>query len=301
MRLCLTLPTMGELKDTSLDYVVEAGQAAEAHGVDVLVVPEHVVMGSTFEEYRWGSPRGRGDVPYLEPLTTLAALSSVTSRVRLATGLLIAPLRPAAVLAKGVASVDVLSRGRVELGVGTGWQSVEFSAVGVPYEQRGALMTDRIAACRALWTDAPASYHSEWTSFDEVWCEPRPVQAGGPPVLFGGTLNERMADRIVTLGNGWLPIMGSTVDDISRGVETLRDRFTEAGRDPDGLIVRTRIPLQKDDDGRASIVDTLAAVPSYRDAGLTDVVVMLGAFTRTPADVVPWLGKLQEAWTAVAA
>jgi probable F420-dependent oxidoreductase len=301
MRLCLTLPTMGELRDTSLDYVVEAGQAAEAHGVDVLVVPEHVVMGSTFEEYQWGLPRGRGDVPYLEPLTTLAALSSVTSRVRLATGLLIAPLRPAAVLAKGVASVDVLSRGRVELGVGTGWQSVEFDAVGVPYEQRGALMTDRIAACRALWTDAPASYRSEWTSFDEVWCEPRPVQVGGPPVLFGGTLNERMADRIVTLGNGWLPIMGSSIDDIGRGVATLRERFTDAGRDPDRLIVRTRIPLQRDDEGRPSIVRTLAAVPGYRDAGLTDVVVMLGAFTRARADVEPWLEKLQEAWTAVTA
>jgi probable F420-dependent oxidoreductase len=301
MRLCLTLPTMGELEDTNLDYVVEAGRAAEAHGVDVVVVPEHVVMGSTFEEYRWGSPRGRGDVPYLEPLTTLAALSSVTQRVRLATGLLIAPLRPAAVLAKGVATLDVLSQGRVELGVGTGWQSIEFDAVGVPYEQRGELMTDRVAACRALWTDAPATYHSEWTSFDEVWCEPRPVQVGGPPVLFGGTLNERMADRIVALGDGWLPIMGSTVDDIGRGVATLHQRFTDAGRDPDSLIVRTRIPLQKNDHGRPCIVDTLAAVPSYREAGLTDVVVVLGAFTRARADVEPWLAKLQEAWTAVVA
>ena len=105
-------------------------------------------------------------------------MAAVTERVRFSTKILIAPLRPAAVLAKTLATMDVLSQGRLEVGVGTGWQREEYEAAGVPWNRSGAeRLTDTIAACKALWRDSPASFRSATVNFDDIWCEPKPCPA----------------------------------------------------------------------------------------------------------------------------
>jgi alkanesulfonate monooxygenase SsuD/methylene tetrahydromethanopterin reductase-like flavin-dependent oxidoreductase (luciferase family) len=140
----------------------DLARAAEGAGADRLVVVDHVVMGQhATEQYVWAQrPFPPADSGFLEPLTTLAALATVTSTVRLSTRILIAPLRPAALLAKTVATLDVLSGGRAELGVGVGWQREEYDAEGLDWAARGSLLTDTIAACRALWTQSPCTIRS---------------------------------------------------------------------------------------------------------------------------------------------
>ena len=136
---------------------IDLARAAAAAGVDRVVVVDHVVMGPNTDAYSWGKFPTPADAPWLEPLTVLAAMAAVTTRIRLATGILIAPLRPAVLLAKQAATLDVLSQGRLDLGVGTGWQREEYDAEGLDFAARGQLLTDTIAACRALWRDTPAA------------------------------------------------------------------------------------------------------------------------------------------------
>src|SRR5262245_2405691 len=239
MRLTLSIPSFGPFLGAGrLHEVIGLAQRAEAAGVDTVIVPDHVVMGEHTENYEWGPFPFPIEVPWLEPLTVLAAIAGATSRVRLATGILVAPLRPAIVLAKTAATLDVLSRGRLDLGVGVGWQREEFEAEGLDFDQRGALLTDTLAACRVLWRDTPARFTSQHVRFERIWCEPKPIQPGGPPIWFSGTLNARNVDRIVRLGDGWIPIMTATRDDLAGGVRLLHDALAKAGRDPRALRVR---------------------------------------------------------------
>ena len=153
----------------------------------MVTMPDHVVLGSGFEKYPYGAFPAGAALPYPEPLTTLAAVASVTSRITLHTSTLIVPLRPAPLLAKACATVDVLSGGRLVLGAGAGWHEDEFNASGVPFAGRGDRMDDTLRACKALWRDAPASVSSPTVSFDGLHCEPRPVRPCGIPVWVGGS------------------------------------------------------------------------------------------------------------------
>jgi probable F420-dependent oxidoreductase len=263
-------------------FVTTARRAEEA-GFAGVVVSDHVVMGPHPERYPWGRFPGTSDDPWLEPLTMLTAIACVTTHLRLATGVLLAPLRPAPLLAKTIATLDVLSGGRVDLGVGTGWQQEEIEAHGVDFAKRGEALTDTMAACRALWRDSPARFSSPTVSFDEIWCVPKPCRAGGPPVLFSGTLTKRNIRRIVELGDGWIPIMGETLEGVAAGAAVLRDALAAAGRDPSALRVRASLPPVKDPDGRPDLAATLAELPNLAKHGATDAVIPLGGLTRDEA------------------
>ena len=153
--------------------------------------------------------------------------------MRLATGILIAPLRPAVLLAKQAATLDVLSQGRLDLGVGTGWQREEYDAEGLDFAARGQLLTDTLAACKALWRDTPAAIDTPSLSFTDIYCDPKPRQPDGVPLWIAGTLHARNLDRLVRYGDAWIPIMGETVEGIAAGAKRSRDAWTDAGRDPD--------------------------------------------------------------------
>jgi len=265
---------------------VDLGRAAEDAGIDRIVVVDHVVMGPHTENYVWGKFPVPPDAPWLEPLTVLTAIAAVTERVRLATGILIAPLRPAAFLAKQVATLDQMSGGRVDLGVGTGWQREEYDAQGLAFENRGQLLDDTIAACRVLWRDTPAAFESPTLSFRDIYCEPKPVQPGGVPIWVAGTLHARNLARIVDHGTGWIPIMGETVEGIAAGARRIRDAFTAAGRDPATLQVQAPLRLGTGADGRPDLGASMASVPDLVAAGATDVIVTLRAFARD-ADASP--------------
>ena len=277
MRVALTISGLDRIFGADLDRVLELGRAADAAGVHQLVLPDHVAIGPRLDRYpfaeRFPYPP---EEPWLEPMTTLAAIAAVTERTRLSTGILIAPARPAVLLAKTAATLDVLSRGRLDLGVGTGWQREELAALGVAYEDRNVRLDDTLRACRALWTDdPPVRFTSATVSFDALWCEPRPVQAGGLPLWFAGPPTEATARRVAELGVGWLPIAGTPVDDIARGIARIRSAFERAGRDPRTLEVRA-----------SGQPDELA------EAGVTVRGIALGRAVSTLDDALAYVGTL---------
>jgi probable F420-dependent oxidoreductase len=215
-------------------------------------------------------------------------MAAVTSRVRLATGVVIAPLRPAAVLAKTVATLDVLSGGRLDLGVGVGWQREEYDAEGLDFATRGQRLDDTMGACRALWSQLPASYDSETVSFDDVFCAPQPVQ-DPLPVWFSGTLTARQRRRIVELGDGWIPIMGASVDDIKVGAVQLRE---ESGR-----AIGVRAPLRPVlGDGGIDLPATMDGVAALLAAGASDIYLYAATIAPRPAEVARALPRVVDAF-----
>ncbi len=277
----------------------DLGRAAEDAGIDRIVVVDHVVMGSHTDKYVWGKFPVPPDAPWFEPLTMLGAVAAVTTRIRLATGILIAPLRPAAFLAKQVATLDQMSDGRVDLGVGTGWQREEYEAQGLDFDRRGQLLDDTLAACRVLWRDTPAALESPTLSFQDIYCEPKPAQAGGVPIWIAGTLHGRNLARLVEHGDGWIPIMGETVDGIATGVEQIREAFVGAGRDPAALKVQAPMRMVMGDDKRPDLAAGMATVPDLIAAGATDVIVTLKAFARDVAAGPDAMVQIRERFDAV--
>jgi probable F420-dependent oxidoreductase len=281
----------GDMAGGDPAVVVQTARRAEEAGFAGVVISDHVVMGARTDRYPWGTFTQAPDCPWPEPLTVLTAVAAVTTTLRLCTGILIAPLRPATLLAKTAATLDVLSHGRLELGVGTGWQQEEFDAQGLDASARGQLLTDTIAACRALWGSSPATFSSGSVSFADIWCHPQPVRPGGPPVLFSGTLTPRNVRRIVELGDGWIPIMGERPPGVADGVALLTKALADAGRDPAGLRVRAHLPVIRGASGRPDLAASLAGVPELVAAGATDVVTPLAAFVRDDADVPAWFDQ----------
>jgi probable F420-dependent oxidoreductase len=276
--LSVGIPTFGTAPGGDWRTVLDLGRAADGAGIDAIVIPDHVVNGPDVGDYPWGRFPTGPDADWLEPLTVLTAMAATTTRVRLATGILVAPLRTAPALAKTVATLDVLSGGRVDLGVGTGWQSAEFAASGLDFTARGRLLDDTIGACRALWEQQPATFASPTVSFADTWCAPAPRQRP-LPVWFSGVLHPRNVRRIVGLGDGWIPIMGAGPADVAAGCELLRDALATAGRDPSALRVRGTLAVVRDADGKPDLPATMAGAGELVAAGATDVHTNLRVFS----------------------
>jgi probable F420-dependent oxidoreductase len=293
--LLVSLPVGTHLHGDDPAALVELSRRIEDAGADGVVLADHVLLGKHVDKYPWGTFPFPSDAPWLEPLTVLTAIAVATERLKLTTGILIVPLRPAALLAKTAATLDVLSGGRLELGVGTGWQEEELTAQGVDYAKRGQVLTDYVAACRALWTDSPATFHSESVRFDDVWSEPKPTRQGGPPVLFSGTLTPRNIDRIVRLGDGWIPIMGETHEGIGAGIERLRTELAAAGRDPGELVVRAPLPVRRDAAKTPDLAATLDGAPALAELGVTDVYVSFTVFANDAASSDRFVSQLTDA------
>ncbi len=291
LRVSVTLSGLARIYGERLGAVVELATAAEAAGIDQIAVPDHLAIGPRTDKYPYGRFPLPADEPWLEPLTLLAAMAGATQRIRLATGVLIAPLRPALLLAKTAATLDVLSGGRLDLGVGLGWQREEFDANGTPFAKRGARLEDQLRACRALWSGGPVSFRSGTVSFDELRCLPRPLQPGGPPLWLGVAANERNAARFAEFGAGWLP-METEPAAIARGVAVLRRAFEAAGRDPHTLGVRANAPVASDSAGRPDLDATLAALPRLRDAGVSIAGFALARFVRSQGEIPGFLARL---------
>jgi probable F420-dependent oxidoreductase len=172
--------------------------AAEAAGFDSVWTGEHVVLPDPQTPPSPSPPR----TPFLDPAVSLTWVAAHTRTLRLATGIIILPQRNPAVLAKEIASLDVLSGGRAVLGIGAGYLHQEFRALGIPFEQRGARTDEYLDALRALWTEEKPSFAGTFVSFSGIDAHPRPVQQGGPPIVVGGTSPGALR-RAVSRGNGW--------------------------------------------------------------------------------------------------
>ena len=205
-------------------------------------------------------------------LTALSVIAGATERARLSTGILLAALRRPVVLAKAAATLDVLSDGRLDLGVGVGWQREEYEAAGLDFARRGRLLDHTLEVCTALWTQRVAHYQSEELAFDRIHMMPKPVQTGGVPIWVSGTVNARVVGRLCRFGLRWIP-WGDDATDIARGIAAMRERISAAGTSPDGLQVVANLRVRKTDAGEIDRAQTMAAVPALVAAGATDLRV----------------------------
>jgi len=300
MQFGLSLPHFRQV--ASAEAIRRVAQRAERLGYDGIWVSDHIVM-PTSAEGRFGSV-------FYEPLTVLGFAAACTSRIRLGTTVIILPYRNPVVTAKALATLDVLSGGRVTAGVGVGWTEDEFVALGIPFRERGAISDEYIAAFKTLWTQATPSFHGHYVRFDHVAFEPKPVQKPHIPVWIGGN-SKRAIRRAVALGDGWHPTR-PLPEEVKAGVAYAQEVCRQRGRDPSSLTIGVREPLKFYDGVEASIrrrpllgstqkiIDDLG---QYRDAGVDYCLLdtfysapeleretvdsMLGTIERFAADVMP--------------
>jgi probable F420-dependent oxidoreductase len=236
---------------------------AEENGFESLWTVEHVVVPADYRSTYPYSPTGRmpgaEDSPIPDPLIWLTWVAAATRTLRLATGILILPQRTPALLAKELATLDVLSSGRVTLGVGVGWLEEEFKALGVPFAHRGARTDEYIEALRVLWRDDESSYHGRFVEFERAKSYPKPVQSGGIPIAIGGH-TPAAARRAGRLGDEVFPGVGS-LEQLEPLLAVMRTAAVEAGRDPDAIGIST------------SAATDVESVKRFADRGVTRIVV----------------------------
>ena len=234
------------------DAAARVGRAAEAAGFESLWVADHVVLPDPPVAGRPMAP----DMRLLDPIVALTFLAAHTKRIRLATGVIILPQRQALVLAKQLASLDVLSNGRLIFGLGVGWCEPEMRSVGAPFAERGRVGDDYLAAMRAVWTQPKPSYKGPYVSFDGVQAMPRPVQTPVPIVVGGRTAPAYR--RAVMQAHGWYGF-AIGVDDTQKIIATLRETAKKHARPAElGPLEISVTPPSLDVPDRATI-DAYAA------------------------------------------
>ena len=217
----------------STDYSIrpdEFAKAAEERGLGSVFFPEHTHI-PTSRRSPWP---GGGELPMEYSHThdlfvALGAAAAVTQRIKLGTGICLVIERDPIILAKEVASLDVISNGRVILGIGGGWNAEEMENHGTDFRRRWKLVRERVLAMRAIWSNEKAEFHGEFVNFDPIWCWPKPVQAGGPPILLGSEA-KRAFDRVVDYCDGWIPINRGKVHGFKQAIEELRESAKRAGK-----------------------------------------------------------------------
>lgn len=213
-------------------------RAAERAGFESLWTVEHVVVPQGYESTYPYDPSGRmpggEDSPIPDPLVWLSYVAACTSAIRLATGILILPQRNPVVLAKELATLDVMSGGRLDLGIGVGWLEEEFDAIGVPFARRGARADEYVSAMRALWSDTPASFSGEFVGFDRCVLLPKPA-GGSIPIHIGGH-TEASARRAGRIGDGYFPGKG-THEELAHLFDLVRRTAEENDRDPEAVTL----------------------------------------------------------------
>ena len=288
-----TLPASGAPVDVGALRAL--AQAAEGLGFDSVWVSDHLVIPAQITSPYPYSPDGafrlRPQAPYLEPLTVLTYLAACTQTIRLGTHVLILPYRHPILTAKVVATLDHLSGGRVDLGVGVGWMEEEFQALGHDYfARRGAVTDEQIRVLKALWTEELPAFAGQFYTFPPLGAHPHPVQQPHPPIWVGGHSRAAIR-RAARLGDGWLPIGArppATLPppELAAAVELLRTEAAQAGRDPAALPVcfSTSVTLT-DGTGPAGAdrppfhgrpEDIAADLAAYRAVGVSRFVLGFG-------------------------
>ena len=221
-------------------FVRDAAQVLEGLGYNSIWFPEHVVF---FESYRDGYPYGEQGGQEVQrvrgvydPFNLVAAVAMVTERVRLGTYVCVVAQRHPIFLARDVANVDSLSGGRFDFGVGVGWSTQEYEALGVPFERRGARTDEALVAMKRLWADGVSEHAGEFYRFQPLLAYPKPVQRPHPPIVVGGN-SEATIRRIVAHGDGWAGY-NLTLDEVARFIDRLGAALEAAGRSLDEVTLR---------------------------------------------------------------
>jgi probable F420-dependent oxidoreductase len=269
-----------------VDACLELGRSADALGYDSVWVFDHIVLPvAQRTPYPYGET-GQFILPWQselpEPLMMMSALAVATHRVRIGSGVLVMPLRHPAITAKTLAAADLLSGGRIVLGVGVGWLRDEFEALGLPaehFERRGAVTDDYIRAVKEMWTSTgPSWYRGEFVHFEQVGTFPKPLQKPHPPIVIGG--KGRHALRRASLHGDGYHGMSSTPEELAQEVATLREIATLDRRDPAEIEVLLSQPLtlhERPLDGErvpltGSVEQVAEDLVAYGKAGLQHLV-----------------------------
>jgi probable F420-dependent oxidoreductase len=248
------------------DLWTDTTAAAERCGYESVWVPDHLVLPTEMTGSP-GSPEAHPPIPPNTPMfdamTSLAYLAGSTSRIRLGTCVYNIGLRHPFITARAVATVDVISNGRLEFGLGAGWMPQEWDAVRLDFSSRGSRIDEALSVCRALWSQQIIEHHGDHFDFDPVMFEPKPLQPNGPRIHIGGN-SLRALRRVAVLGDGWMP-MNHAIDDIAKSRGVLARLWHEQARSGSPEIT---IPLAKADlvqVGRAHEVgvDRVIVCPPY--------------------------------------
>ncbi len=241
------LPTRGPLAEPNV--LTELVRSGESIGFNTIVIADHIVFPVEIEsKYPYtldGGFPGQEDV--LEQHALMAFVAGITESSRLVTSVMIVPHRNPIVTAKTLATIDVLSKGRVTVGVGVGWMREEFQALGTTdFDQRGKVTDEYLDIFKKCWTENPVSHQGEFYSFDALYCMPHPVQNPHPPIWIGGHSNPALR-RVAKLGDGWHPV-GATAasplppDEFQGLLEKLKRLMYAEGRDYESLTISLKAP-----------------------------------------------------------
>jgi probable F420-dependent oxidoreductase len=301
IELSVGLPSFAATDPGGWQHLFDLAKAADEAGADRVTVSDHVAFGERLDDYAkpglGGVEGGRQptgpDGHWLEPMTTLSVLAGMTSRIRLRTNILMAALRRPVVLAKSAATLDVLSGGRLDLGVGVGWQRAEYEAAGLPFGRRGRLLDHTLEVCQTLWREPVAAYDAPELSFAGIHQMPKPA---GIPVWVSGTINPAVVRRLGRFGTGWIR-WGRDAEDPTAPAR-MREALAAAGFDRPDLRVTGRLAVVFGADGRPDPAATVAPVPGLIDTGVTDL--MLSALDPRLAErpagwLVPLVAAFREA------
>jgi probable F420-dependent oxidoreductase len=292
VQVAIELRHVHELFGGRLAPVIEFVKRADQKGIDQVVIADHVVVHDDAPPRYPLAAFPPLDYPWYDPVSILSGIATVTNRIRLSMGILISPLRPAALLAKQLATLDVLSGGRLDAGFGAGWQREEFEACGIPFEDRFIRMEEQAQACRALWQGGPAAFHGKTVSFAGLHCHPRPAQPT-IPIWLGVTPSLISFARMVRCADGWIrPDPDPTR--LAADIATLRGLLAKAGRDPGQFIVRAQVTHVLDGAGKPDIPASLARSRAYLEAGADILEYYPGRLCSSADQLEPLLDAIME-------
>jgi probable F420-dependent oxidoreductase len=288
MRIGVSFPTTEIGTDPAV--IRDFAQAAEDLGFDHITAIDHVLQAGTTDSTGWRAYYTRDNM-FHEPFVLFGFFAGATTKIELATAILILPQRPTVLVAKQAAEVDVLTGGRLRLGVGIGWNALEFDALGQNFRNRGRRIEEQVAVLRALWTNELVTYEGEWHRIDDAGLNPLPVQR--PIPLWFGAFEEPAIRRAGRLGDGWyLNPRIEPGDDAKRQIEIFHEGALEMGRDPEALGIDVTLHIGEQDPGVWA-----AQAECWKALGASHVTVRtMYAGLTTPDDHIRVLRKFREAY-----
>ena len=267
---------------TKADELVQAGEEA---GFESAWTVEHTVLPEGYESPYPYSPDGKiaggaNDIPLPDPLIWMAYVAARTTKIKLGTGILILPQHNPVITAKQIATLDVMSAGRILIGIGVGWLKEEFDALGAEFSTRAARTDEYVAAMRVLWSDEAPTFKGEFVQFRGAYCRPQPVN-GTVPIIVGGH-SKAAARRAGRLGDGFFPARGFNPELL----QLARDTAVEHGRDPATLEITASLPAD------------LADIPAYAKMGVDRILVPvtptpgMATWIKNPDEALMWREKI---------
>ena len=255
---------------TEPDVIATYARTVEELGYDHLVIFDHVLGADSRRPGGWSGVYDHRST-FHEPFVLYGYLASITTRVKLATAIIVLPQRQTALVAKQAAELDILSRGRLILGVGIGWNQVEYEALGMDFTNRGKRIEEQVAVLRLLWTEEVVDFKGRWHRVDRAGLNPLPVQRPIPVWMGGGwdrqtrTVVEPVLRRIARIADGWFTHLPAN-EDGRAGMAAFRRVVQEVGRDPAKLPVEGRLLA-----ARSGVEDWKKGVETFREIGMTGV------------------------------